>query len=299
MTEVVEAEVPRQKESHDLSGGIRKRFIPLPIEVPKPSPPRSLEARPPMYTHSPLRTFGGPTMIRPAELPPPPFLFEDDSFSPQHIGRKPRYELPPPPIFVDSPAAPPDFPEFPAAHIRGPKGRRAVEEGGRRLEEEEERATSPSAASPDFPADFYPPTRVQAILASSRARIKRFLYDQNTLFMLVLIMAVASGMLAGMAFFNPQSPVYAAISQLCRVYASLWCLLIPLFRDRTLPVWPTRGWLYGSVVMSAVLSVLSVALCGVDARWSGLVACIGDFAALAATVLLAMVVVHSVKGRTA
>ncbi|KAF3916940.1 hypothetical protein ABW21_db0209242 [Orbilia brochopaga] len=141
-------------------------------------------------------------------------------------------------------------------------------------------------------------TGALALLQSSRAGIKLFLYDRNSLFLIVFIFAVASAMLAGMAFFNPDSPVYAAISQLFRVYASLWCLLIPLFRDKTLPIWPARGWLYGSVIISAAVSVLAVVLCSVDERWSGLVTCIGDFATLAATVLLAMVVVNSVKGGT-
>ncbi|KAJ6264009.1 hypothetical protein Dda_0148 [Drechslerella dactyloides] len=158
--------------------------------------------------------------------------------------------------------------------------------------------TDYSSVEGRFPAHFYPQMHDNyTVVTSTHSKLKTFLYDRDTLFLLVFAFVVASGILAGMAFFNPETPGYAAGSQLCRVYASLWCLLIPLFRDSTLPVWPARGWLYATAAVSAALTALAVGLCGVDARWSGLAACIGDFAMLAATVLLAMVVVHSAKDR--
>ncbi|KAK6542497.1 hypothetical protein TWF694_006449 [Orbilia ellipsospora] len=133
-----------------------------------------------------------------------------------------------------------------------------------------------------FPPSFYP--TVQA----TSSKLATFLYDRNTLWLFVFILALASGIFAGMAFFSPQNQLYATLSQTLRVYASLWCLVVPLLRDKTLPVWPAQGWLYGTVALSGALTTLSVGFAKANVQWSGLIAALSDFATLGATVLLAM-----------
>ncbi|KAK6353542.1 hypothetical protein TWF696_005505 [Orbilia brochopaga] len=137
-----------------------------------------------------------------------------------------------------------------------------------------------------FPSFFYPSPATTSLL-------HKILKSSDTIWFPVFILTVASGIFAGMAFFKPENSLFSTLSQMLRSYASLWCLLIPLFRDQTLPVWPTRGWLYGSVAASASLGVVGVVFCTVDGKWSGLISSIGDFSGLAATVLLAMGVVNS------
>ncbi|KAJ6264008.1 hypothetical protein Dda_0147 [Drechslerella dactyloides] len=147
-------------------------------------------------------------------------------------------------------------------------------------------ATAQAAVNLSFPSFFYPtPVAVSTL--------QKIIESRDTIWFPVFILTVASGIFTGMAFFNPDNSLFSALSQMLRSYASLWCLLIPLFRDRTLPVWPTRGWLYGSVATAASLGVVGVAFCAVDGSWSGLITSVGDFSALAATVLLAMGVVNS------
>ncbi|EPS35485.1 hypothetical protein H072_11110 [Dactylellina haptotyla CBS 200.50] len=133
-----------------------------------------------------------------------------------------------------------------------------------------------------FPPFFYPTARPTA------PRLKILLLDRNTLLLLVFFLALISGIFSGMAFFNPNSQIYSSLSQLFRLLASLWCLQFPLLRDKALPIWPARGWLYGAVGVSAGLGVLGVILVTFDISWSGLIAALGDFAALGATMLLAM-----------
>ncbi|KAF3916911.1 hypothetical protein ABW21_db0203858 [Orbilia brochopaga] len=142
------------------------------------------------------------------------------------------------------------------------------------------------AGNLSFPSFFYPSPAAFSLW-------QKIIKSRDTIWFPVFILTVASSIFTGMAFFSPDNSLFSTLSQMLRSYASLWCLLIPLFRDQTLPVWPTRGWLYGSVATSASLGVVGVVFCTVDGRWSGLISSIGDFSGLAATVLLAMGVVNS------
>lgn len=120
------------------------------------------------------------------------------------------------------------------------------------------------------------------------SKLTSFLHDTNTLWLIVLLLCIISAYFAGLAFAN-DSPMYTPLSQLFRLWASLWCMVIPLFRDRTLPIWPARAWLHGSVGLSAGLCVIAVGLCKTNRDWSELVMGMSEFAALGATGLLAMV----------
>ncbi|KAF3930301.1 hypothetical protein ABW20_dc0110625 [Dactylellina cionopaga] len=65
-----------------------------------------------------------------------------------------------------------------------------------------------SAIDSTFPSSFYP---VSAARATSSI-LTNFFYDRNTLWFMVFILALTSGIFSGMAFFNPMYPLYSSLS---------------------------------------------------------------------------------------
>lgn len=75
-------------------------------------------------------------------------------------------------------------------------------------------------------------------------------------------------------------------------------MVIPLYRDKALPIWPGRLWFYGFGSASATLCLISVGLCGTNKPWSEVIMGVAEFAGIAATALLAMGIGRQAKTRS-
>ena len=135
----------------------------------------------------------------------------------------------------------------------------------------------------------FPTFRSNVILA--------FLLDQTTHWILALICTSISGLLIGLSITQSRPPTcnpqagsfddgfWTQMSQVVLQLLSLYCTVVPLMRDRHLPVRPF--WFCTALVVSAVTAVLEPVVYGFSWRANALVGYVSEVAALVASAQLA------------
>ena len=139
-----------------------------------------------------------------------------------------------------------------------------------------------------FPSDFPFP---------SSKSILWFAIDQSTLWFFSLLFTGISGLMIGFAIMQPRPPecvpasdsrddnFWALLSQLFIQLLSLYCTIVPLIRDRSLPV--RRFWFSVTLGVSAATTVVAPVVYGYSWKASALASYVSGVAALMASAQLA------------